>query len=148
MLLSSELLLWYINNGLKVTKLHQATEYHPARCFRSFVKKVKEDDFDPNLKPREDASKTTGNVAFGSTLLNKELHNHVVYTNTTGRAQTMINSPRFKKMDGIGDDLYEIRMTKPQIDMDIPVQIGFNILQLAKLSHLVILLRFYDEILR
>ena len=36
----SPLLNWYVQHGLKVTKIHQVVEYTPATCFRKFMDSI------------------------------------------------------------------------------------------------------------
>ena len=42
LLIATPLLKWYLEHGLKVTKIHQTVEYTPVKCFSSFVEKVSE----------------------------------------------------------------------------------------------------------
>ena len=53
----------------------------------------------------------------------------------------MINSTNFKNLDIITNSVYEVEMYKNQIKMDNPIQIGFFILQYAKLC----MLEFYYD---
>jgi hypothetical protein len=50
----SPLLRWYVEQGLKVTQIHQVAEYTPATCFQKFGEQVSEArrarDDDPELK--------------------------------------------------------------------------------------------------
>ena len=55
----------------------------------------------------------------------------------------MINSSNFKNLDNITESVYEVEMYKNQIKMDNPIQIGFFILQYAKLR----MLEFYYDCL-
>jgi hypothetical protein len=38
----SPLLKWYVDNGLKVTQIHQVVEYTPAACFQKFGNNISE----------------------------------------------------------------------------------------------------------
>ena len=40
MLFATPLLKWYLDKGLKITRVYECIEYLPVRCFRSFVQKV------------------------------------------------------------------------------------------------------------
>jgi hypothetical protein len=50
----SPLLKWYVEHGLKVTKIHQVVEYKPATCFQKFGEQVSEvrrgGDVDPGKR--------------------------------------------------------------------------------------------------
>ena len=55
----------------------------------------------------------------------------------------MINSSNFKNLDIITNSVYEVEMYKNQVKMHNPIQIGFFILQYAKLC----MLEFYYDCL-
>ena len=50
----SPLLNWYMEHGLKVTKIYQVVEYKPATCFQKFAEQVSEvrrgGDVDPEKR--------------------------------------------------------------------------------------------------
>ena len=54
-----------------------------------------------------------------------------------------VNNPRFARMNEISEDIYETELFKTRLNMDVPIQIGFAILNYAKLS----LLKFYYNFL-
>lgn len=146
-LLSSDLLSWYLKKGLVVDKIHQAIEYLPRRCFRTFVNEVSDarrtGDLDPSMKIIADTMKLIGNSAYGSVIMDKEKHMNVKFYNDVWNTQQAINSPRFQKLSEISDDLFEVSSSKTSLRLDLPIQIGFQILQLAKLR----MLEFYYDCL-
>ena len=139
-MLSSPYLKWLMQKGLKVTKLHQVVEYSPKRCFRHFVQEVSDarraGDADSAQKIIADTMKLIGNSGYGSLIMDKEKHRDTLYTEGRGAAQLNINDPRFKKCAVIGENLYEMEMAKAKIRFDLPIQLGYHILQLAKLRML------------
>ena len=48
----------------------------------------------------------------------------------------MINSSNFKHLENVNSEIYEVEMYKSKINLDTPIQIGFFILQYAKLRML------------
>ena len=136
-LLSSPYLKWLLQKGLMVTKLHQVIEYTPQRCFRKFVQEVSDarraGDVDSAQKIIAETMKLIGNSGYGSLIMDKERHQDTLYTEGRGAAQLNINDPRFKKCTIITDNLYEMEMAKTKIRFDLPIQLGYHILQLAKL---------------
>ena len=56
---------------------------------------------------------------------------------------TKVNSVNFKNLDKIVNDVYEVKTYKKKIVMDNPIQVGFFILQYAKLR----MLEFYYDCL-
>ena len=149
MLLSSPYLRWLLLNGLVVTKIHQAVEYTPSPCFKEFVDQVSEarrgGDMDPDQAIIADTMKLIGNSAYGSLIMNKEKHQDVAYVQGRGAAQIKFNDPRFRKCTSIGSDLFELEMAKNKIVMDLPIQLGYHILQLAKLRMLEFKYDFMDK---
>ena len=140
LMLSSPYLKWLLQKGLVVTKLHQVVEYTPRCGFNRFVHQVSEarrtGDIDEDQKIIADTMKLIGNSAYGSLIMDKEKHQNTLYVEGRGAAQLKINDPHFKKCTIIHDSIYEMEMTKPKITFDLPIQLGYHILQLAKLRML------------
>jgi len=63
-LLATPLLQWYLNHGLKVTKLYQVIQYKPTRCFEKFGEAImsarREGDVDSTKKIISDSCKLIG----------------------------------------------------------------------------------------
>ena len=140
MLIATPLLKWYLEHGLRVTKIYQVVEYSRMRCFRNFVKNVSDarrsGDADPNKSIIADLNKLIGNSAYGSMIMNKLKHSCVEYVEGETEACKKANEPTFKAMTDLGDDYFEVEMQKKRITLDLPIQIGYFILQYAKLKML------------
>ena len=123
-MLSSPYLKWLMQQGLKITKLHQAVEYSPKHCFRHFVQEINDarraGDADSAQKIIVDTMKLIGNSSYGSFIMDKEKHRDTLYTQGRGAAQLNINDPRFKKCAMIRENLYEMEMAKAKIHFDLP----------------------------
>jgi hypothetical protein len=139
-LLASSLLKWYIEHGLEVTKVYQVVEFTPSKCFENFVEQVTEarrrGDIDPTQSVFRDTMKLLGNSAFGSSIMNKEKHQKVSYVKGENMACLKVNEPEFKKLTSLEHDMYEVESYKKKIVLNVPTQIGFFILQYAKLRML------------
>jgi hypothetical protein len=139
-LLATPLLKWYMEHGLEVTKIHQVVEYIPLKCFEDFVKQVtearREGDQDPSQSVKSDTMKLLGNSGYGSSIMNKEKHKKVCYVKGENAACLKVNEPEFNKLTQLGGDLYEVESFKKKILLNLPTQIGFFILQYAKLRML------------
>ena len=139
-MLSSPYLQWLLQKGLEVSKLYQVVEFSPSRCFRKFVQQVSEarraGDKDDEKKIIADTLKLVGNSAYGSLIMDKTKHLNIHYADGRGAAQLKINNPRFKKCGEIIDDVYELELAKDKICFNLPIQLGYHILQLAKLRML------------
>ena len=80
--------------------------------------------------------KLIGNSGYGSLIMDKTKHQGIVYAQGRGAAQMKINEPCLKKCTLITDETYEIEMSKNKIRFNLPIQLGYHILQLAKLRML------------
>jgi hypothetical protein len=144
-LLATPLLKWYIEHGLRVTRVYQAIEFVGKLCFKPFQEEVsnarREGDLDPNKSIISDTMKLLGNSGYGSLILDKTRHQNVSYLKGKPAVSLKINDPKFKKCTELGDDIYEVEMAKSSIDLNIPITLGYFILQYAKLRMLEL---YYD----
>lgn len=96
-LLFSELLKWYMEHGLVVTKVHQLFCYKPYPIFKSFGDSVtdarRSGDSDPSKALIADTSKQVGNSVYGKTITNKEKHRKVNYSSGEFYQINMESSP-------------------------------------------------------
>ena len=108
-LIITPLLVWYINHGLVITKVHQLIEFNPSSCFKAFADRVSNDrragDRDPALKAIADTSKLIGNSFYGYTIMNKGKHLNVQFLGEEDAVKA-INNPRFISLEEF-EDSYE-----------------------------------------
>ena len=146
-LLSTPLLQWYLNHGLVVTRLYEVIEFSPVRCFKHFVERGidarRQSDSDPDLALLGDTFKCLLNIGYGSTILNKENFSNTKYMNGHSSVKLEVNKPEFKKATLLSDEMYKVEKRKTVIALDVPIQIGFTILNYAKLR----MLEFYYDCL-
>ena len=146
-LLATPLLKWYLNHNCHITRIYQVIEFQPKKFFTSFIETVTENrllgDRHKDKTIIGDTYKLLSNSAYGSVYINKTKHCNIKYLDNKEKAVKMINSSNFKNLDIITNSVYEVEMYKNQIKMDNPIQIGFFILQYAKLR----MLEFYYDCL-
>lgn len=151
LLIATPLLKWYISHGLEVTKIYQTVEYDRQKCFKSFVRDVsdarRQGDVDPSNTILADTRILEGNSAYGSTIMNQKKFQDVKYVRGEGRAMLEINQPQLKKLTPllVKEELYEIEKSKKVIKLNLPIQIGYFILQYAKLHMLQFYYDFMDR---
>ena len=142
MLLHSDLLRWYLDEGLEVSMVHSTYRYIKRVAFADFVDQAtasrRAGDADPSLTLHANMAKLSVNSVYGKTITNKESHRNVIYSKDTSHISSVVASDRFVSLDEVGD-ICELVKQKKTLDMDVPVVIGFCILQLAKLR----MLQFY-----
>ena len=71
--------------------------------------------------------------------MDKRKHKKVVYADGVKNASHHVNDPLFYNYTECYDNYFEIEKSKKNVRLDLPIQLGFTILQLAKLH----MLRFY-----
>ena len=129
-LLATPLLRWYLEHGLKVTRVYQVVEYTPIPCFRRFGDAVstarREEDVHPHKAIIADTMKLLGNSGYGKTITNVDRHRDVKYC-TEKSASLMVNNRRFRQLDVVVDDWYEIAMNKKIVTY--AVHVGFFVQQ-------------------
>ena len=148
-LLATPLLKWYLNHGMLVTKIYQVIEYTPSCCFTEFTKTVTDARRKGDLKLESnllsDSYKLLGNSAYGGLLLRKENHKNISFVSGIQNVMKITNYQNFRKMEKLDDSrkLFEVECSKRIIKFDLPSQLGFFVLQYAKLR----MLEFYYDFL-
>ena len=145
-LLATPLLRWYLSNNCEVTRIYQIIEFQPQYSFRSFIDKVTqhriEGDQNPDKAIIGDTYKLLSNSSYGSILMDWTRHSNVRYLTNKIKVNNLVNLSKFKALEEMGM-LYEVETYKSRIIIDNPIQIGFFILQYAKLR----MLEFYYDCL-
>ena len=153
MLIATPLLKWYIEHGLKITKIREVIEFSKQKCFKGFVDEVTNSrrlgDLDKDLHVLASTMKLIGNSGYGSLIMDKEKHTNIRYFDNEHEAQLKINCEKFRNLEELEEgELYEIQSSKGRITLDLPTQLGYFILQYAKLHmlsfHYDFLMKFVD----
>ena len=147
-LLTTPLLRWYLAHGLVVDRVYQIVEYSPKPCFQHFGESVstarRDGDVDPDKSIIADTMKLLGNSAYGKTVTNVDRHRDVKYC-TEGGTSTLISNKRFRQLDVVTDDAYEVTSSKARVTYDLPHHIGFFVYQYTKLRMLEFYYDFVDR---
>ncbi len=150
-LVATPLLRWYLKHGMEVTKIYQVVEYRRQKCFESFVQQVsdarREGDKLPEKAIIADTMKLIGNSGYGSLIMDKTRHRNVTYVSGENEACYQVNMPQFRDMSclDLEDGFYEIESAKKVINLNLPIQLGYFILQYAKLRMLAFYYDFMDK---
>ena len=147
-MLATPLLRWYLNHGLEVLHVYQVVEYDPIPCFRRFGDAVSEarraGDVHRDRAIIADTMKLLGNSGYGKTITNVDRHRDVNYC-TEKAASRLVNNRRFRQLDVVVDDAYEIEMSKRTVTYALPIHVGFFVLQYAKMRMLQFYYDFIDR---
>ena len=149
-LLTTPLLRWYIAHGLVVDHVYQVVEYSPKPCFQQFGESVstarRNGDSDPDKSIIADTMKLLGNSAYGKTVTNVDRHRDVKYCTEVGTSLSLlIGNKRFRQLDVVAEDAYEVTSNKARVTYDLPLHIGFFVYQYAKLRMLEFYYDFVDR---
>ena len=129
---------------LAVDHVYQIIDYEPKPCFQNFGDSVsaarRAGDADPDKAIIADTMKLLGNSAYGKTVTNVDRHRDIKYSTEVGTS-VLINNKRFRQLDVVTDDAYEIEMNKSVVKYTLPLHIGFFVYQYAKLR----MLQFYYD---
>ena len=147
-ILATPLLRWYLAHGLVVDRVYQIIEYEPKPCFQNFGDSVsaarRAGDADPEKAIIADTMKLLGNSAYGKTVTNVDRHRKVTYCTEVGTS-LLVGNKRFRQLDVVTDDAYEITSSKARVTYDLPHHIGFFVYQYAMLRMLEFYYDFVDR---
>ena len=147
-LLTTPLLQWYLAHGLVVDRVYQIVEYSPKPCFQQFGDSVsaarRAGDADPDKAIIADTIKLLGNSAYGKTVTNVDRHRNVTYSTEVGTS-ALISNKRFRQLDVVTADAYEVTSNKSVVKYTLPLHIGFFVYQYAKLRMLQFYYDFVDR---
>lgn len=150
-MLATPLLKWYLEHGLIVTRIYTVVESASMDCFSEFTKNISETrrrgDCDKSLTVISDTAKVEGNSAYGSLLLNKDKFVNIKFIEGVENASKKVNDRLFVKLTELDSEsnYYEIQMAKKKIVHNMPIQLGFFVLQYAKLRMLQFYYDFLDQ---
>ena len=148
LLLATPLLRWYLAHGLVVDRVYQIVEYSPKPCFRDFGESVstarRNGDSDPDKAIIADTMKLLGNSAYGKTVTNVDRHRDIKYSTEVGTS-ALVNNKRFRQLDVVAEDAYEVTSSKARVTYDLPHHIGFFGYQYVKLRMLEFYYDFVDR---
>ena len=130
--LITPLLLFYLQLGLVVTKLHRFVESTSKKRFNSFVQAAvdarRKGDQDPNSSVVAETMKLLANSSYSYQIMHRSRHTVTKYLSNE-KTHATINSKLFKRLDHMNNSLYEVELAKAQIEDKEPIIVGFFILQ-------------------
>ena len=150
LLLATPLLRWYLAHGLVVDRVYQVVSYEPNPCFQRFGESVsaarRAGDADTDRAIIGDTMKLLGNSAYGKTVTNVDRHHDVKYCTEVGTSLSLlVGNKRFRQLDVVAEDAYEVTSNKACLTYDLPLHIGFFVYQYAKLRMLEFYYDFVDR---
>lgn len=127
-------LKYYIEKGLKVTKIHRALSFkqkawlEPYIQFNTKMRANARNDFEKSF------FKLLNNAVYGKTMENKRRRISVRLVNNVKSVKRYVSSPNYISHNILTDELATIEMKPEYVLLDKPVYCGFAILELSKLA--------------
>ena len=138
--LITSLVLFHLELDLACTEIHRFVGFTPRKCFNSFVQSPvdarRQGDESPNPSVVAETMKLPANSSHGNQIMDPSRHTVTKYLNDE-KTHTAIDSKLFKKVNQMNNAIFEIELTKAEIELNEPIIVSFFILQQAKL-------RIYD----
>ena len=117
-LINWEIAKFYLEMGLKITKIYKFIEFFPQKCFAPLAQDIVNSrrlaDTDKTKTFIALTNKLTGNSLYSASLLNKEKHQNITY-HSEETVNKFINEPRFIHLDEIKKDIYEVKSLKTKL---------------------------------
>ena len=146
--LITPLLLFYLQLGLVVTKIHRFIEYTPSKCFKGFVQTAvdarRKGDENPNSSVVAETMKLLANSSHGYQIKDRSRQTVTNYLSDE-KTHAAIISKLFKKIDHLNNSLYEVELAKAEIEHEEPIIVGFFVRQYAKLRMLEPYCNFFTK---
>ncbi len=124
MLIVTPLLKRYLDHGMHVMQVHQAIEYVLGCFFLPFMEALTEfwhlGDHQPQAAILEETYKL---------IMAKVRHKSVRYVEGNVPAGRKVNGAVFRSMTQLDDEGYEVEMGEIFIHLDLPIVLGYAILQ-------------------
>ena len=142
------LLLFYLQLGLVITKIHRFVKYTPKKCCNSFVQSAvdarRRGDENTNSSVVAETMKLLANSSYRYQNVDQSRHTVTKYLSDE-KTHAAITGKLFKRLDHLNNSLYEVELAKAEIEHKEPIIVGFFILQYAKLRMLELYYNFFTK---
>ena len=139
-LLDTPLLKFYLDQGLVVSRVHRAVQWHSHPWLEPFDDIVSTSRRAADAVPSQEilgkTAKLVGNAGFGRFIMDVSRHQEVKYEQDESKVARAINSFFFHDLEELSDLVFELKMYNKKIECDLPIQISFFVFTYAKLRML------------
>ena len=109
-----------MKRGLVCKIIHRFVQYTPRKCFNNFVQSAvdarRQGDENPNSSVVDETMKLLANSSYGYQIMDRSRHTVTKYLNEE-KTHSAVNSKMFKRLNHITDQLYEVELVKPEIEL-------------------------------
>ena len=136
-------LKFYLNNGLKLGKVHRVLTFNQSEWMKPFVSFNTQKRQEAKTKVEQDTFKFTNNATFGKTMENVKNRRMFQLVCDPFKAKKLIAKPQLEQFRIINEETVLIERVRAQVTLDKPIYRGFTILELSKL----VMYRFHYDII-
>ena len=135
-LITSEMGKFYLEKGLKITRIYEFIEFHPPKCFEDLGSRICDarrlGDLNSGSQVAALMTKLQCNSLYSATLINKDKHRLISYCDNS-TVNEEVNDPKFVILEVVSAGIYEIKTLKKKVINDLPIQIDLFVYLNAKL---------------
>ena len=128
-------------------KNYRFVQYTPMKCFNHFVQSAvnarREGNENPNSSVVAQTKELLANSSYAYQIMDRSTHTVTEYL--SDEKNTWSYQKKFKSLDFMNEQMYEVELVKSDIEHKEPIIIGFFILQYAKLRKLELYYNFFDK---
>ena len=127
-------LKFYIQHGLKVTKIHRIIKFDQVAFAKNFIDfcALKRKMSKSNFKSR--VAKLVANATYGRYIMNVRNHTEVRLLSKSTTIEKYMGNPRFQSYRILNDNLIAMFLKKKTVTLDKHWSVGWTILELSKLA--------------
>lgn len=137
------LLEWYMNHGLRVTKVHYWVEYDERDYMAPYIGDNIERRNRTTTEVGKKVHKDKSNAAYGKTFENPLNHEKFVIVRGGEKLEGLLQTANVSTINCIDEKTYVVKLLGERVELDRPTYIGANVTEYAKL-HMYTL--YYDKL--
>ena len=135
--------------GYEIIKYHRVLQFEQKPILKDFIMFNTFQRAATNQTHEKDFFKLMNNSIFGKTLQNVERQIDIKFCNTDEQLLKQISKPHYKSYNIFPNGIAAVHMNKTQIKYNMPIIIGFCVLELSKLKmadfHYNVIKKMYNE---
>ena len=128
-----KLLKFYLQHGMKITKIHSIIKFRQTRLFKSYIEHNSRLRQQASTDFEKDLYKLKNNSFFGKTMENVRGRKDYKLVNTHQKLLGVTYKPHFQSTHAFNENLVIAELIKLEVKLNKPIFIGQAVLDLSKL---------------